>query len=166
MLVININYCSAYFLLITHLSRPYNNHAFCVVNNVVNLTQWLKKITPLQTYVGELELYWLSQYRVWLQTGRPEFDPRQSQRIFPLASVQTSTEANPASCPMYTGGSSVGVKSGQGVTLTSHSHLVPKSRMRSSYISSPPWRLHDDIFLLLQTYCCKAICITQSEITF
>jgi hypothetical protein len=29
----------------------------------------------------------LSQYSVWLQTGRLGFDPRQRQRIFPLASV-------------------------------------------------------------------------------
>jgi hypothetical protein len=31
-------------------------------------------------------------------------DSRQRQRIFPLASVQTSSEAHPASCPVDTGG--------------------------------------------------------------
>jgi hypothetical protein len=36
---------------------------------------------------------------VWLETGRPWFDPRQRQIIFPLASV-----AHPASYPMGTGG--------------------------------------------------------------
>jgi hypothetical protein len=30
------------------------------------------------------------------------FDPRQRQRIFPLACVQTSFEAHPAFCPMGT----------------------------------------------------------------
>jgi hypothetical protein len=28
------------------------------------------------------------------------------------------------------------------VTLTTHPHLVPRSRMSRSYISSPPKRLH------------------------
>jgi hypothetical protein len=38
-------------------------------------------------------------------------------------------------------GSFPGVKRGRGVTLTTHPHLVLRSRMRS-YITSPPWRLH------------------------
>jgi hypothetical protein len=33
---------------------------------------------------------------------------------------------------------SPGVKRGRGVTLTTHPHLVPRSRMSGSYISSPP----------------------------
>jgi hypothetical protein len=32
-----------------------------------------------------------------------------------------------------------GVKRGLGVTLTTHPHLVPRSRMIRSYTSSPPW---------------------------
>jgi hypothetical protein len=35
-----------------------------------------------------------------------------------------------------------GVKDGRGVTLTTHPHLVPRSRMSRSYTSSPPKRLH------------------------
>jgi hypothetical protein len=35
----------------------------------------------------DLELGWLSQYSVWLQTRRPGFCPRYRQRIFPVASV-------------------------------------------------------------------------------
>jgi hypothetical protein len=35
-----------------------------------------------------------------------------------------------------------GVKCGLGVTLTTHSHLVPRSKVNGSCISSPPWRLH------------------------
>jgi hypothetical protein len=37
---------------------------------------------------------------------------------------------------------SPGVKHGQGVTLTTHPHLMPRSRMSRSYISSPPKLLH------------------------
>jgi hypothetical protein len=51
--------------------------------------------------------------------------------------VQTGSEAHPASCTMGTGGPSPGAKRGLGVTLTTHPHLVPRSRSRS-YTSSPP----------------------------
>jgi hypothetical protein len=37
---------------------------------------------------------------------------------------------------------SPGVKRGRGVTLTTHPHLVPRSRMSRSYTFSPPKRLH------------------------
>jgi hypothetical protein len=37
---------------------------------------------------------------------------------------------------------SPGVKRARGVMLTTHSHLVPRSRMSRSYTSSPPKRLH------------------------
>jgi hypothetical protein len=40
---------------------------------------------------------------VWLRPGRPRFDPRQRQSIFPLTCFQTGTGAHPASCPMGTG---------------------------------------------------------------
>jgi hypothetical protein len=59
----------------------------------------------------------LRQYCVWLQTGRPELDARQRQRIFPLSSilfVHTSSEAHPASYPMGTGGSFPGGKARPG----------------------------------------------------
>jgi hypothetical protein len=52
--------------------------------------------------------------------------------------VQTGSEAHPASCTMGTGGPFPGAKRGRGVTLTTHPHLVPRSRMSSSYTSSPP----------------------------
>jgi hypothetical protein len=72
-----------------------------------------------------------------------ESDSRQRQRIFPLASVQTSSEAHPASCPMDTGGPFPGgVKRGRAVTLTTHLLIVPRSRVRRSYTSSLPCRLH------------------------
>jgi hypothetical protein len=40
---------------------------------------------------------------VWLQTGQPGFDPRQRQKIFPLASVQTTSKAHSVSYPVGTG---------------------------------------------------------------
>jgi hypothetical protein len=52
--------------------------------------------------------------------------------------VQTGSGAHPASCPMGTAVLSPGVKHGRGVTLTTHPHLVLRSRMSRSYTSSPP----------------------------
>jgi hypothetical protein len=74
-------------------------------------------------------------------TVTPGFDPRERQRIFPVVCVRTSSEANPASCPMGTGGSFPGVKRGRSVTLTTHPHLLPRSRMIRSHIVSPCCRL-------------------------
>jgi hypothetical protein len=64
--------------------------------------------------------------------------------------VQTSSGAHPASCPVGTGGPSLGVRCGQGVTLTTHPHLVP-SWMTRSYTSSPSLCIHRCIVGLL--YC-------------
>jgi hypothetical protein len=44
------------------------------------------------------------QWRVWLRTGQPGFDPRQSQKVFSSLCVQTGSGAHPASCTMGTGG--------------------------------------------------------------
>jgi hypothetical protein len=58
--------------------------------------------------------------------------------------VQTDSGAHPASCTMGTGGPFPGVKRGRGVTLTTHPHLVPSSRMnRAIFLSpqAPPWRV-------------------------
>jgi hypothetical protein len=43
---------------------------------------------------------YMNLHIVWLQTGRPAFDLRQKQRIFPLVKCQTSSEAQPASFPV------------------------------------------------------------------
>jgi hypothetical protein len=56
--------------------------------------------------------------------------------------VQTGSGAHPACCTMGTGGPFPGSKRGQGVTLITHPHLVPRSRMSRSYTSSPPKRHH------------------------
>jgi hypothetical protein len=76
----------------------------------------------------------------WLQTGRPGFDPRQRQRILPLASVsRPALEAHPASCPMGNGGPFPGVKRGRVVTLTMNVEVKYEQELD---ISSPLWRLH------------------------
>jgi hypothetical protein len=41
---------------------------------------------------------------------------------------------------------------GRGVTLATHPHLVPRSRMNSIYTSSPPWHLHGSGTALLTLY--------------
>jgi hypothetical protein len=56
--------------------------------------------------------------------------------------VQTGSGAHPASCTMGTGGPFPVAKRGWGVTLTTHPHIVPRSRMSRSYTSSPPKRHH------------------------
>jgi hypothetical protein len=75
-------------------------------------------------------------------TEKPGFDPWQRQKILPLVSVQTSIEAHPVSYPMGTSGSFLRVKRGQGMTLTTHTHQVLRSRMSRIYTPSPPCRLH------------------------
>jgi hypothetical protein len=58
------------------------------------------------------------------------------------SSLQIGSGAHPASYTMGTGVLSPGVKRCRGVTLTTHPHLVPRSRMSRSYTTSPPERLH------------------------
>jgi hypothetical protein len=85
----------------------------------------------------------LSQHSVWLQTGRLGFDPRQRQRIFPLASASRPA-LGPTQSPVQwvPGVFSPGVKRGRGVMLTTHPHLVLRLRMSRSYTSSHPKCLH------------------------
>jgi hypothetical protein len=51
--------------------------------------------------------------------------------------AQTRSETHSAFNPMSNGVLSRGLKRGRGVTLTSHPHLMPISRMSMSYASSP-----------------------------
>jgi hypothetical protein len=76
-------------------------------------------------------------------TGRSRFDPRRGQRILPVAPVSRPA-LGPTQPPVQwvPGVLSPGVKRGRGVTLTTHPHLVRRSRMSRSYTSSPPKRLH------------------------
>jgi hypothetical protein len=66
-------------------------------------------------------------------------NPRQGKRIFPVVSVsrQVLGPTQP-SVRWVPGVLSPGVKRGRGVTLTTHPHLVPRSRMSRSYTSSLP----------------------------
>jgi hypothetical protein len=75
--------------------------------------------------------------------SRSGFDPRQGQRIFPLACVSRPA-LGPTQPPIQwvPGVLSPGVKRGRGVALTTHPHLVPRLKMSRSYTSSPPKRLH------------------------
>jgi hypothetical protein len=52
--------------------------------------------------------------------------------------VQTGSGAHPAYRTMGTGGPFPRAKRSRGVRLTTHAHLVPRSRMSRSYTTSPP----------------------------
>jgi hypothetical protein len=52
--------------------------------------------------------------------------------------VQTGSGAHPVSCKMGTVGPFPGAKRGRDVTLTTHTHLVPRSRMSISYTPLHP----------------------------
>jgi hypothetical protein len=78
----------------------------------------------------------VAQYSVWLRAGRPGDQgliPDRGEKIFPLACVQTGSGDHPASCTMGTGGPFPGLKRSRGVTLTAHPHIMPRSRMSSSF---------------------------------
>jgi hypothetical protein len=76
-------------------------------------------------------------YGVWLRAGRPGDRgsiPGRGEIIFPLAFV-----FRPALGPTQPLVQWVpGLKRGRDVTLTTHPHLVPRSRISRSYTSSPP----------------------------
>jgi hypothetical protein len=71
----------------------------------------------------------LSQYNVWLRTGRLGFDPRQRQSIFPVTSA-SRPDLGPTPPPIQwvPGALSRGVECGRGVMLTTHHLLVPRLR--------------------------------------
>jgi hypothetical protein len=96
----------------------------------VNVLLWYQKITGVLA-----NNIWL---RAGLQGDRGSI-PGRDERIFPLASVSRPA-LGPTQPPVQwvPGVLSPGLKHGQGVTLTTHPHLVPRSRMIRSYISSPP----------------------------
>jgi hypothetical protein len=61
------------------------------------------------------------------------------ERTFPLASVfRQALEPTQSPVQWVRGVFSPGLKGCQGVTLTTHPHLVPRSRMSRSYTTSPP----------------------------
>jgi hypothetical protein len=61
---------------------------------------------------------------------------------FPLVSVSIPALRPTHPPTQWVPGPFSEIERGQGITLTTHSHSVPRKRMRRSYTSSPPWRLH------------------------
>jgi hypothetical protein len=105
-------------------------------------------LKPIGTYVYHLILRiskaafvsWVAQ-SVWLRGGRPDglsSIPGRGERIFPLTS-ESRPALRPTQPPVQwvPGDISPGLRRGRGVTLTTHPHLVPRSRMSRSYTSSP-----------------------------
>jgi hypothetical protein len=79
-----------------------------------------------------------------LDERRSRFDTRQRRKDFSYSlCVQTGSGVPPTQPPVQwvPGVLSPGLKRGWGMTLTTHPHLVQKSTMGRSYISSPPKRL-------------------------
>jgi hypothetical protein len=67
------------------------------------------------------------------------FDPRQRRKDFSSSlCIQTGSEVHLSSCTMGTRGPFAEGKGDRGVILTTHAHLVPRTRMYRSYTSSPP----------------------------
>jgi hypothetical protein len=77
-------------------------------------------------------------------TRRSRFYSRQRRKDFSSSlCVQTGAGAHPDSCTVGTGGGGFrcpGRKRGRDVSLSTHPHLVPRSRMSRSYTSPPPKR--------------------------
>jgi hypothetical protein len=114
---------------------------YCSFHRV--LAQSLKlRIKCIPLHLHTREPGWLSQYSVWLRTGRPDDRgsiPDRGISIFPLISVSRPA-LKPTQPPIHfvLGVLSPGVKRDRGVTLTTLPHLVPRSWMSRSYTSSPP----------------------------
>jgi hypothetical protein len=70
---------------------------------------------------------------VSIRTGRPGFDPRQRQRIFPLPAASRPA-LGPTQPPVQW---APGVKGGRGVMLTTHPLLVPRFRKRGVHLPPP-----------------------------
>jgi hypothetical protein len=83
------------------------------------------------------------QYSDWLPAGRPGFDPRQGQRIFPLVSASRPA-LGPTQPPVkwVSRVLSPAVKRGRGVMLTTHPLLVPRLIKSRSYTSCHPKHHH------------------------
>jgi hypothetical protein len=104
--------------------------------------QFWAKYDGLVFHVGELGSSVSIVSRYGLDDRRLRFDPWHRRKDFPsILCVQTGSGAHPASYSVGTGILSPRVKCGRGVTLTTHPHLVPRSRMSRSYTFFHPKHL-------------------------
>jgi hypothetical protein len=120
---------SVSFVLSVHISSDFINCIIFVHADILGVSRVAHSVQCLTTG--------------WKAVGL-RFDSRQRQRIFPLASVSRPALGPPSL--LYNGYRGGGVlstvlKRGRGVTLTTHPHVVPRSRMSRSYTFSPPKRL-------------------------
>jgi hypothetical protein len=106
-----------------HLELPFGFILFCLSHDLVIL-QCFEVYTNMNEPGSSGSI--VSDYG--LDERRSRFDPRQGQRIFPLASVSRPA-LRPTQPPVQwvPGVLSPGVKRGRGVTLTTQPHLVPRS---------------------------------------
>jgi hypothetical protein len=91
-------------------------------------------------YIGvNFKVSRVAEYSVWIRAGRAGDRgsiPGRGARIFCCSlCVQTSSWAHPVSCKMDTVCPFPGAKTRPGRALTTHSHLLPRSRMSRSYTS-------------------------------
>jgi hypothetical protein len=129
------------------VTKPVGIEVFC--NNATSIRAFLGLIATLQgesgSSVSTVSGYGLDDREIEVQS------PAEA-RHFPLASVSRPA-LGPSQSPVQwvPGVLSLGVKGGRGVTLTTHTHLVLRSRMSRSYTSSPPqappWRVAGRHFL-------------------
>jgi hypothetical protein len=84
----------------------------------------------------KLEPAWLSQYSMFLRTGRSRFDPRQRQKIIIIFCVQTGSEVHPASCPVGAGGPFPGSKGRPG--RDSNHSPVSRAELKERVRAIPP----------------------------
>jgi hypothetical protein len=128
------------------LPTMYYQHAFREDNLILQLnTQGTRCSYAAYNYSSNHDILYISVkissvciVSDWT-TGWSGFDPRQRQIIFPLSSLSRPTVGHTQPHVRWVPGIlSPWVKRGRGVTLTTHPHLVPRSRMCRSYTSSPP----------------------------
>jgi hypothetical protein len=133
-----------------HLTQSYASD-FC---NVLSITErrlfsaFNRTHTLLHDSVPTTKV---TRYTVPHLTGRPGFDPRRKQRIFPLPSASRPA-LGPTQPPIQwvPGALSPGVKPERGVMLTTHPLLVPRLRKSRSYTSchsnEPLWSVTGPLY--------------------
>jgi hypothetical protein len=118
---------------VTHHKTIQTYHEIPIPNILVAATAtqvWFcREPTNLKKCFGKLCL--TTDWTTWFRS------PSDANSFSCNRCVQISSEAHPASYPKGTGGSFLGIKRGRGVRLTTHPHLLLKSRKNRSYISSP-----------------------------